>query len=371
MIQPRLRVLLCTPLPPPYGGVATWSTEILDSKLVEQFEVQVVDIAPRTEGDQRSRFRPSRAAHSVWVLGEFVRQLIQFKPQIVHCSTSYRWGLARDLPMALLAKASGAKTILHTHGGDFHRFLERLSEPLLSLVVESLRLLDCIVVLTYEVKTALENEYCLANVMCIPNFIDTSRFEPEMVKNGKKIAHKDDLEAVFIGWMIEAKGIFDAVRVLARVPGWNVTFVGPKPNDDTEYRLMALARELNVATRMTVLSAVPRADIPAILHRADLFLLPSHREGFPISVLEAMAAGVPVVATDVGAVREMIIHDVTGFVVPLGNLDKMADAIQVLVKDPVLRSKFKKEALKLVKDKYDRSLVTTTIGDLWSRLAGS
>lgn len=369
MTQPRVRVLLCTPLPPPYGGVATWSTEILQSTLSREFDIRVTDIAPRSDGDQRSRFRLTRAVESLGVFGKFVQQLSQFKPHVVHCSTSFRWGLARDLPMALVAKAAGAKVILHTHGGDFHVFLDRLAKPLALIVLESLRRLDCVVVLTDQVKNALEGRFGLKNVVKISNFIDIERFDA----NKKKIFHEYNpnkpLDAVFIGWLIEAKGIFDLIRVLASVPGWNITFVGPSPNDQTVHRLFGLAHELNVLPRVMVRSAVPVANIPAILNEADFFVLPSHREGFPISILEAMAAGVPVVATDVGAVSEIVKNEITGILVPSGNQDKLADSIHRIVTDPELRSKIAENAKELVRSKYDVTLVAAAIGALWTKLS--
>ena len=82
-----------------------------------------------------------------------------------------------------------------------------------------------------------------------------------------------------------------------------------------------------------------RKDVPQLLHAADIFVLPSRREGLPRSVMEAMAAGKPVVATDVRGSRDLVEHEVTGLLVKLGDVEGLAVALLRLVRDPGLRER--------------------------------
>lgn len=97
------------------------------------------------------------------------------------------------------------------------------------------------------------------------------------------------------------------------------------------------ARKLGIQTRVRFLGQ--RQDIPLLLASCDLFVLPSLYEGLPISVLEAMAAGKPLVATDIGGTKEAVINGVTGFLVPPENPTELAAAIRTLLSDQGLAAR--------------------------------
>jgi glycosyltransferase involved in cell wall biosynthesis len=101
-----------------------------------------------------------------------------------------------------------------------------------------------------------------------------------------------------------------------------------------------------------------RQDMPELLRAADIFTLPSHREGMPRSIIEAMLTGLPVVATDIRGSREEVVHDQTGLLVPVRNADALANALQSLVADPRLRSRMGAAGLERARALFDERLVT-------------
>ncbi len=105
-----------------------------------------------------------------------------------------------------------------------------------------------------------------------------------------------------------------------------------------EPALRAQAAQLAEPARVHFLGL--RRDVPAILQATDLFVLPSHSEGFPVSIVEAMGAGLPVVATRVGGVEEAVIDDITGRLVPPGDPVALARALSELLGDPALRTRW-------------------------------
>jgi len=119
-------------------------------------------------------------------------------------------------------------------------------------------------------------------------------------------------------------------RVADQVPGFTLEIVG-----DGEMRepLHALARDLRLDDVVHFLGM--RDDIPALLANADLFVLPSLSEGVAITLLEAMVAGLPVVASDVGGNREVVVPSLTGLLCPAGDTEALADAILETISDPV------------------------------------
>lgn len=124
------------------------------------------------------------------------------------------------------------------------------------------------------------------------------------------------------------------LRAAALLPGgdWRLQFAGDGP---LQRAAEALARELGVAQRVQFLGE--RSDVPALLAAADLFVLASRWEGLPICIIEAMRAGLPVIASDVGGVRELVAAGETGLLIPPGDPQTLAAALQRLIQNPELR----------------------------------
>ncbi|MBN1508288.1 MAG: glycosyltransferase family 4 protein [Sedimentisphaerales bacterium] len=133
-----------------------------------------------------------------------------------------------------------------------------------------------------------------------------------------------------ITYFIEAAG-----RIRSRIPSARFVIVGSKLDTDPGYwdRLQQLTEQLGL--KQEVLFTGFREDVPAILSALDVFVLASIEESCPVALLEAMAMKVPVVATDVGAVSEMVLHERTGFVVPPRDPEAIAEAVWRYLQAPV------------------------------------
>ena len=123
-------------------------------------------------------------------------------------------------------------------------------------------------------------------------------------------------------------------RALAELTdrNWTLELVGDGPDREA---LQSLARELEVADR--VIFSGQRLDVPQRLKDSDVFVLATRWEGFPRSILEAMRAGLPVVATDVGGCRESVVDGETGFLVPREDPVQLRDRLRLLIDSPELR----------------------------------
>ena len=107
-----------------------------------------------------------------------------------------------------------------------------------------------------------------------------------------------------------------------------------------------------------------RTDVADILAAADIFVLPSHFEGLPMSVIEAMLTGLPVVATDIHGPREQIIPEKTGVLVPVRNAPALATALTRLAENPALRARMGTAALARARDLYDETRIVAHTLDL-------
>ena len=138
----------------------------------------------------------------------------------------------------------------------------------------------------------------------------------------------------FAGRLGPAKALDVALRALARVNGVSLVLAG---DGQERASLEALTAELGLADRVRFAGPVPRAEVLCLYRAADAALLSSAGENFPHSVVEALAVGTPVISTAVGGVAEVVEDGVNGLLVPAGDVERLAAAIERLTSDPELR----------------------------------
>jgi glycosyltransferase involved in cell wall biosynthesis len=166
----------------------------------------------------------------------------------------------------------------------------------------------------------------------VPNGVDGALFSP--ARDGRRV---EEPTVVFAGRMDDQKGVdvlLRAVSLLSPRPRLRLVGGGWK---DAEYR--RLAAELGLGERVEFLGQVPRADLPVLLRSASVVAVPSRYENLPLSVLEGMACGVPVVVSRVGGVPEMIDDGVEGTLVPAEVPEALAAALDRLLRDHALAAK--------------------------------
>jgi glycosyltransferase involved in cell wall biosynthesis len=147
---------------------------------------------------------------------------------------------------------------------------------------------------------------------------------------------------VTVGRLVERKGMTDIIEALARLPAAELLIAGGPPpglleGDRGVALLRDAARAAGVAQRVTLLGAVPRSSVPDLLATADVACLYPWYEPFGIVALEAMACGVPVVASAVGGLAETVLDGVTGHLVTPRDPAGLAASLGALLKDPAAR----------------------------------
>lgn len=187
----------------------------------------------------------------------------------------------------------------------------------------------------------------------VKNAVDTGRFHPERVPTPLNSEHGDRIDAFddgrfllgFVGGIHSYKGLDDLTVAMDRVNGDSgVVIAGDGPDRE---RL-----ERRFGNDGLFLGAVPYEQVPALYHRFDAFVLPSHTEGLPRVVLEAQATGTPVIATRVGGVPEIIDDGKTGLLVDSKSQNQLATAVETVAGDRELRSRLKQNGRDAVVNAY-------------------
>jgi glycosyltransferase involved in cell wall biosynthesis len=206
-------------------------------------------------------------------------------------------------------------------------------------------------------------------VKVIPNGVDTERFNADAARRRGlrlQLGWEDECPLVGIVAALRPEKNHElfldvAQRVQELVPECRFVIVGDGPR-----RTMLEKRADDLRLGSTVHFLGNRSDTFSILSALDVFLLTSHNEASPVSILEALACQVPVVATDVGSVHESVVPDVTGLLAPAGDADRLTQAVWRLLVNPVLRATLGRAGRQLVIDRasldqmvsgYERLLV--------------
>jgi glycosyltransferase involved in cell wall biosynthesis len=272
---------------------------------------------------------------------ELIALIRRERPDIVHLNSSKAGVLGR-----LAAMLAGAPiTVFTVHGWAFKAYsgiasaLYRAADGLMSRATTV-----TICVTETEREAGLAAGTCRpARTTVIPNAIDAS---------SARRAQRDagPLRIISVGRLAWPKDPITLVHALAQVRAASVELLvagdGPqRPRVEAEVRRLGLDSVIRLLG--------PRDDVPDLLASCDVFVLASRSEGGPISILEAMAAGLPVVASDVGGVRELVDDGATGLLVPAGDSHALAAALQRLLDDARLRHRLGEAGRRRLVERFD------------------
>jgi glycosyltransferase involved in cell wall biosynthesis len=179
-----------------------------------------------------------------------------------------------------------------------------------------------------------------ARCVAVPNGVDAMRFDLTEEQRGElgrlrmDLDVKDDQVVLFVGNMLFSKGIRDLLSAFCEVQRTRPkTFLVLVGRTQEKGYVLGTAEKQGIADRVRIIGSVNPEEIPKWMHLGDTFVLPSHTEGMPNVVLEAMAAGKPVIATDVGGVSEVIQDGVSGVLVPPKDPESLKRAMLDLLAD--------------------------------------
>ncbi len=206
-------------------------------------------------------------------------------------------------------------------------------------------------------------------VSVVPCGVDTGIFWPF----GAAAARTSAGRLLMLGRLVERKGIDTAIEALAQLPGVELVVAGGPEREllggNAEYRrLRDLAQARGVAGRVVFTGAVPRAQVPALIRSADLVVCTPWYEPFGITPLEAMACGVPVVASRVGGLTDTVVHGTTGLLIPARDPVALAAASRSLLADPAMRTAFGEAAARRARRWYSWSRVAAQTESVYLRL---
>jgi glycosyltransferase involved in cell wall biosynthesis len=295
-----------------------------------------------------------------------VRILRALQPDVLHLHTPAAALPARMLPR--LAIPARTRVVYTVHGfphvwearGRRDRALERVERLLAPRT-------DLLLFQSREDLAQAEARGYRTRLRYLGNGVEDSWFAVPARKTPSR-----PLELLFVGRLIREKGVLDLFDALTAVPDVRLTVAGaqlPTDRDGVEAVLRQRAAAPGLAGRVTFTGLVGKAEMHALVARADALVLPSYREGVPRSLIEGFAAGRPAVATDVRGCRELVEDGVTGFLAPPGQPDRLAAALGAMaaLSDERYRT-MSTAAGKLASAAYRESVVFDRLVDAYTAL---
>jgi L-malate glycosyltransferase len=311
--QKDLKVLLISPLPPPAGGIATWTSQYLNWAERNDLNVEIVNtavIGSRALKINTKTMILDEIKRTFNIIEELKHKIVRFKPQVVHLNTPCgKLGIIRDYMCARIAKKSGLKLFIHYRCN----ISDQINESKVSrfFLRKLAKIADVNLVLNNSSSEFLKNEANCCSIK-IANFID----EVSMIAGSKIISNQIKIVS-FVGHVQKTKGVIEVINAAMILPDITFKLAGPVADD---------IKELKTPSNLKFLGAIPKNEVRDLLMESDVFLLPSYTEGFSNAILEAMALGLPIITTPVGANEDMI-ENMGGLIVEVGDSSSIVKAI--------------------------------------------
>ena len=322
-------VLVLGPHREAISGVSTHVNLLMGSALGEEFELvhfQVGSEGRKSEGLLRKALRLLASPFALFAA------IVLRHVSLVHINTSLNarayW---RDLAYLAVAKLLRARVIYQIHGGELPERFFAGRRAATAFLRWTLRLPDLVVVLASCELEAYRRFVPEQEVVAIPNGIDCRPFAhiPTVVTHTR-----EPLRLIYIGRLAREKGLYETLQGMRLALELGVDArLGIAGGGPEEARLRRYAVALGIAPRVTFVGPVFGEDKVNLMAGADVMLLPSYSEGLPYALLEAMAAGLPVIATPVGAIPDVVIHGTHGHLVPPRSGKAIAEALALMAGD--------------------------------------
>jgi len=286
--------------------------------------------------------------------------------RLVHIHMASHASYSRKALVARVSRVLGARVIIHVHGAGFHVFHKESPPRLQKAICRTLEAADLVIALSEEWRVRLNRIAPGANVRVLPNPVSVSEFAPTL--EGRYDVPPGGGTVLFLGAFGKRKGVFDLLEAIPAIVAERNDAVFEMGGDQEVAEVRRLIDEGGVDRNVKMLGWVTGADKLAAFTRAHIYVLPSYHEGLPIGVLEAMAAGLPVVTTPVGGIPEVVRNDVNGIIISPGDVRALSAAVLRLLGDEALRRRMSDANVDLVRTRHDAPVVAATLCEWYNEI---
>jgi glycosyltransferase involved in cell wall biosynthesis len=344
------------------SGVSTHVGLLLRSELARDFTLIHFEVG--REG--RDEGLPGRVLRLLVSPLRLAWQLLTRRAAIVHVNTALTlrayW---RDLAYMLVARLCGARVLYQVHGGPAPEAFCRGRRLAAAFVRATLGLADVIVVLSSADREAFCRFGVAAPVLALPNAVDCAAYDALV---HEPAAPARPLRVLYLGRLVREKGLYELIEglALARAQGAAAELI--VAGEGPEAAALGAAAAAAGLAPVGFVGPVRGADKLALLSWADVLALPSYSEGLPYALLEGMAAGVPPIATRVGAIPEVVADGVNGLLLEPRSPQAIATALHALGHDRAALARMGAASRATVSTRYSIDGLAAQLRSLYASL---
>lgn len=321
------------------SGISTVVRQIIENSEQEFFHFK----AGRKDGKKNLAFW---VVDQVLLLPRFLLKIRRKKPDILHLNTALTpLAIGRDTILAKVAESIKTPVLLHIHGGKFftqdfsNSFFKRLTEKMI-------RRSSVIVVLSEIEKDFIEKHYQNLDVRILQNAVSLDESE-------KRELEKTEKTIIFLGRLHEGKGLKEIIEACRILKNENIKFCfrcyGEGQEKDSFVRQMTEV----LGDGFYYGGIVSGGEKWKALAESDIFLLPTHYEGLPMALLEAMVAGCVPIVSDVGSIGKVIENGENGFLINPRDVSQIVERLKYLLSDQTDWGNLQKNAKKTIAERFD------------------
>ena len=368
----RVALIIYGFLPVHIGGTEVATYHIARHLINEGHEVHIITIRdsglPKEEITDgiyihrvSNRFRQRRVTNWLFRLGA-LKKIAEINPDIIHC---------QDIWSGIIGLASkrllGKPYIACGQGTDIYSSWKH-KKTVTKIVSKNA---DAVIALTEDMRKRLLDIY-KREVYIVPNGIELARFEGISRENTRKnLGIKSNEKIIlFVGTLRPVKGVKYLIKAMKTVfekqHDARLFIVGSGKEEES---LRTLARELNIEKQITFVGRVENELVPEYMAAADIFVLPSLREGMSVVILEAMASGLPIITTDTCGMSEIIRDGRNGLLVEPKKPEQLAEKILLLLQDENLRREISTNNKENAR-KYNWENITAELKKIYYKVLG-
>lgn len=337
MSSSKDKILIVSPTAPPMSGPEIMTAQLLRSPLKDHYHVVHYNISKQRHVDKKAKFDFFNVFFGFIQPVKLLWLMIRHRPVLVYTNMAQNpGGFLRYASFILVIFMFRTKIVVRVMGDGYHHFHENAGRIIRLLIGVVFRRIDGFIVRAEVLKSQFDGLVPADKIHVVYSGIDTDPFRK--LRNEK---NSDEIVVLFVGYLTQAKGAHDLLRAIplitARHPNVKFQFMGAKidierninyvKNPDSNNRILGdLISHTEVQKHAEFLGIQHGETKINTFVNADIFILPSYSEAFPTVVLEAMAAGLPIIATPIGALPEVFTSDNITFI-NLGDIEGIVTAI--------------------------------------------
>jgi glycosyltransferase involved in cell wall biosynthesis len=325
-------VLFLGSLPPPYMGPTVATEIILGSRITETFEIVHLDTSDHRDLTHLGAFDLTNVVLAMKHYRELLRLISRSKPDLVYVPISQTTiGFLRDAGFIIISTLLRRKIVCHLRGGNFGNWVGSAIPLTRAFVRFVLGRIEGMIVLGERLKAMFAGYLPEEKVYVVPNGADYK-------VNFERGGFQGKTNLLYVGNLQASKGIEDVIEAVSLLSGdgkIQLTVVGEWRDWETRKRCLELCDTEDLPVRMV--PAIRGEERFRYYEEADIFVFPPREpEGLPWVIVEALAAGLPIITTDQGAITETVLDGENGFIVSLRSPELLAGKINRLLMEPEL-----------------------------------